>query len=123
MEGEWRARLVVVGDWPENRKLIEHALDGCAITFANLPFADTVITSAENSPDLLIIHFGESEDASMQLELCRSLRASSATIMLPIVAVGASHRHQSAALAAGVDQFLPLDIRAKEFRAIVAALT
>ena len=116
------ARILVVDDTPANIKLLDAVLTprGYAVVAATSGF-DALALVAQDPPDLVLL------DILMPgmdgYEVCRRLRADSATAHLPIIMITASEtRDKVKGLEAGADDFVAKPFDQAELLARVASL-
>jgi DNA-binding NarL/FixJ family response regulator len=119
---ERKPRILVVDDTPRNIKVLDAMLAprGYAVVTASSG-AEALLKVAAEPPDLVLT------DVIMPnmdgYELCRRLRADSATRLLPVVMVTASgDREKVSALEAGADDFVQKPFNQAELLARVASL-
>jgi cyclic di-GMP phosphodiesterase len=118
-----RQTVLVVDDVVENTVLVTDMLEevGCDVVTATSG-AQALVAIAEHSPDLVLL---DVEMPGMNgLEVCRSIKASPATDMVPVVIVTAYSAvdDRVAALEAGADDFLAKPVEQTELVARVRSL-
>ena len=120
-----KARVAVVEDEAALRANYELALHKAGFrvsTYADLPSAMELASSPDDLPDLVVIDVGLGDDAEGGFELCRSLRAVSATVPIIFLTARDSELDVISGLRLGADDYLTKDISLAQLTARVSAL-
>lgn len=113
-------KAIVVGG-PRTRSSISRLLQNCRCTPQFVGSLRELRSHlGDQEPILVILDLDAEFDA--QLDVCRALRASAETMLLPVIAVSRLARNRSAAFEAGVDECVLRPIQADDFNARMRAL-
>lgn len=120
-----KALVAIVEDEAALRANYELALHKAGFrvqTYANLPDALVLVEDSIELPDLVVIDVGLGDDAEGGFELCRSLRAISATLPIIFLTARDSELDVISGLRLGADDYLTKDISLAQLTARVSAL-
>jgi adenylate cyclase len=114
-------RALLVSAQPAGRGLPGKWLEGSDIAVDDVVTPAQVIARvAQRAPDLIVIDVDG--DLAEFAQMCATMKANPATVLLPLLAIARSSRQRLAAFDAGVDDFLTHQIRREEFLVRVHSL-
>jgi adenylate cyclase len=119
---ERQPRILVVDDTPRNIKVLEASLGPRGYVISGVTSgAEALRNITTQPPDLVLLDVVMPEMDGY--EVCRRLRADTATRLLPVVMITASgDQEKVSALEAGADDFIQKPFNQAELRARVASL-
>ena len=114
-------KIMIADDDPGIVDAVEMLLEFEGYSVTTTVDGSTVLDMKEELPDLLLLDIWMSGEDGR--DICRQLKATSATKNIPVIMVSASRDIQESALAAGADDFLAKPFEMNELLAKIEKLT
>jgi adenylate cyclase len=118
--GQRQYRLVVTGEKPTNHRRIRQHLDGSGVLIESVERADALRRIRDQETDLVVIDLAN--DGVSGVELCRVLKDSPETVLLPVVVLSDSEAKRLEGLAVGADAVMAPKVSQREFLIRINAL-
>lgn len=114
-------KAIVIGGSPKAQHSIRQLLMGSPCT-PHFIREISAVRELLNPKELALVIVDLETDTDAQLEICRLLKASTDTVLLPVIALSRLARHRLAAFEAGVDECLLRPFKLDHFRTRLHAL-